>query len=205
MDKMKKKVIGICIAIVIIAAAVLAVYFVINRQAQKKAGEEAVPTTEIEKLIAKDLELAYPETPTEVVKMYWRINCCMYNESSLSDEDTEALLKQLRMLYDDELLESEGNSYEKMLKNLQKDRETYKDNKQKIGTAVIVQKNNTIEVKKVEGKECTSIISASLVTSKGDTTKVYEEFFCRRDSNGKWKILGWKQTTQEAAAAVDVK
>lgn len=204
MDKMKKRVIGVCIAIVIVAAAVLAVYVVLNRQAQEKAGKEAVPTTEIEKLIAKDLELAYPETPTEVVKMYWRINCCIYNESSLSDEDAEVLLKQLRILYDDELLEAEGNSYEKMLKNLQKDRETYQDNKQKIGTAVIVQKNNTTEVKKVDGKECTSIISASLITSKGDTTKVYEEFLCRKDNDGNWKIVGWKQTTQEAAAAVDV-
>ena len=204
MDKMTKKIIGAFIAIIVVAAAILGVYSVMNRQAEKEAKEDVLPTTEVGKILAKDLELSYPETPTEVIKLYWRINCCMYNEKKLSDENIEALLKQLRLLYDEELLATESNSYEAMLENFKTDRKKYKDSQQTISSAYIVQKNDTIVVKKVDNRDCTSIISSIMLTAKGDTTKTFEEFFCRKDSNGKWKILGWQQTTAGAAAEVGV-
>ena len=47
----------------------------------------------------------------------------MYNDG-VSDGDFEKLLKQLRLLYDDELLAEKENSFEAMLKNFKKDRET---------------------------------------------------------------------------------
>lgn len=201
---MTKKIIGAFVAIILVAAAVLGVYSAMNRQAQKEAEEDVLPTTEIGKILAKDLELSYPETPTEVVKLYWRINCCMYNEKKLSDENVESLLKQLRLLYDEELLATENNSYEAMLENFKADREKYQESKQTISTAYIVQKNETVVVKKVDNRECTSIISSTMLTAKGDTTKTFEEFFCRKDSDGKWKILGWQQTTAGAASEVGV-
>lgn len=204
MNKMNKKIIGAFTIIIVLAVVVLGIYFVLNRQAEKEAGEDVLPTTEVGKLLDKDLELSYPETPTEVIKLYWRINCCLYNNRKLSDENVEGLLKQLRMLYDEELLAAESNSYENMLENLKTDRKKYKDSDQTISSAYCVQKNDSIVVKKVDNRECTSIISSTLLKEKGDTVKTFEEFFCRKDSDGKWKILGWQQTTAGAAAEVGV-
>lgn len=203
MDKMTKKIIGAFAAIILVAAAILAIYFLVNRQAEMDAQGDELPKTEVGKLLAKDLELKYPGTPTEVVKLYWRMNRCMYNED-VEDEDLEALLKQLRLLYDEELLAEEKNSYENMLKAFQKDKENYEEKKQTI-SACVVQENNTVEVKKLDGKECATIISSTLLNAKGDSVKSFEQFICRKDSKGKWRILGWKQTSAKEAAKVGVK
>lgn len=202
MDKMTKKIIGAFVAIIVVAAAVVGIYFAMNRQAEKKAQEEVLPTTEVGKLLAKDLDLKYPETPTEVVKFYWRLNRCMYNES-VSDSDFEKLLKQLRKLYDDEFLAQKDNSYETMLENFKKDKEKADDNDQLI-SAYVAQENDTVEVKDLDGKECAMIITSTLIKVDGKMTKTYEKFMCRKDSEGKWKILGWQQTTADEAAGVGV-
>lgn len=203
MNKTTKKIIGAFTVILVVAAAVLAVYFFMNREAARKAEEGALPTTEIGKLLAKDLELKYPETPTEVIKLYWRINRCLYNDD-LSDKDFEALFKQLRLLYDEEFLANEKNSYEKMMKNLKKEKEGYGDKKKTISVSV-VQKNDTLKTVELDGKECVTVISSTLLTDKGDTTKTFEQFICRRDNSKKWKILGWQLTTQKEAEKVGVK
>ena len=56
----------------------------------------------------------------------------------------------------------------------------------------------------LDGKEYTTVISYILIKAKGNTGKVYENFMCRKDKDGKWKILGWEQSTADAAAAVGV-
>lgn len=203
MDKMTKKIIGAFIAIIVVAAAIIGVYFAMNQQAEKKAEEDVLPTTEVGKILSKDLDLKYPETPTEVVKFYWRINRCMYNES-LSDSDFEKLLKQLRKLYDEELLAKEENSYEMMLKNFKADKEKTQDEKQSISSASVVQENDTVEVKELDGRECAMVITSTLIKVDGEMTKTFEKFMCRRDSEGKWKILGWQQTTADEASEVGV-
>ncbi|MCI8770373.1 MAG: hypothetical protein HFH73_04365 [Lachnospiraceae bacterium] len=204
-SKMTKKIIGAFTAIILVAAVVLAVYFAMNKQAQKEAEENVLPTTEVGKILAKDLELKYPETPTEVLKLYWRINKCMYNDG-VSDGDFEKLLKQLRLLYDDELLAEKENSFEAMLKNFKKDRESYQDSSRKISSAYNVQENKTISVKKLDGKDYATVITSILLKAKGEkNTKTYEKFMCRRDANGKWKILGWQQTNADEAAKAGVK
>ena len=199
-NKMTKRIIGAFAAIILVAAVVLAVYFAMNRQVQKDAEESVLPTTEVGKILAKDLELKYPETPTEVLKLYWRINKCMYNEN-VGDENFEKLLKQLRML-----LAEENNSYEKMLENFKKDRDSYQEKEQKISDAYNVQSNKTVSVKKLDGRDCATVITSTLVKAKGEkSTKTFEKFMCRRDAKGKWKILGWQQTNAEEAAKAGMK
>ena len=204
-NKMTKRIIGAFAAIILVAAVVLAVYFAMNRQVQKDAEESVLPTTEVGKILAKDLELKYPETPTEVLKLYWRINKCMYNEN-VGDENFEKLLKQLRMLYDDELLAEENNSYEKMLENFKKDRDSYQEKEQKISDAYNVQSNKTVSVKKLDGRDCATVITSTKKKKKGEkSTKTFEKFMGRRDAKGKWKILGWQQTNAEEAAKAGMK
>lgn len=105
MDKNRKKLMSAFMIMLVIAALAVAGYYIINKQITQKAQDEVnLPDTEVGKLLAKDLDVAYPETPTEVVKLYWRLNQCMYN-GSMDDKEFEGLLKQLRKLYDQELLD----------------------------------------------------------------------------------------------------
>jgi len=202
MDKMTKKIIGAFTAIVVIAALILGVYFLLNKQAEKKAEDSVLPTTEVGKILAKDLETKYPETPTEVVKLYWRINRCMYNEDT-SEKDVEALLKQLRKLYDDELLQDENNTYEKMLSKFKSDKKKRVDAGQTFVTSV-VQKNNTLEIVKMDGKDSAAVMTSTLIKGKKESSKVYERFICRSSDDGNWKILGWQQVTKAEAEEVDI-
>ncbi|MCD7826785.1 MAG: hypothetical protein LUH14_12650 [Clostridiaceae bacterium] len=200
MDKTKKRTVIAFAAIIVLAVLVLAGYILINRQAEQKAQEEVLPDTEIGKLLAKDLDSKYPGTPTEVVKLYWRMNCCIYNED-LSDEDFDALLTQMRKLYDDELLAETKNSFDTMSENLKKDKEERED---QTFSAYVVQKNSTVEVETLDDRECATVISSILLKAKNETTKVYEKFTCRKDSDGKWKILGWQESDEEEAETVGV-
>lgn len=204
MDKMTKKIIGVFSAIIVLAAIIIGVYFAMGKQAQKEARESVLPSSEIGKLLAKDLDTKYPETPTEVVKLYWRLNCCMYNKSKgMTDEYFEKLLKQQRKLYDEDFLASSANSYDKMLKKFKNDRAKRLDAGQNM-SQYNVQKNDTVEVKKIDGKENATVATSVLIKAKGETTKVYENFMCRKAEDGKWKILGWQQINQATALEAGV-
>lgn len=200
MNKKSKKLVGAFAGILVVAAVILAGYFMLNKQAQKRAEENVLPTTEVGKILAKDLDTKYPETPTEVVKMYWRIVSCLYNKS-MSDKDFDKVLTQNRKLYDDEFLSDDKNSFEKMKKSLKKDIEKRENEN---FSSYIVQKNDTVTAREIDGKEYATIISSVLIKQKGNTGKVYESFMCRKDAEGKWKILGWEQTTPDAAGEAGV-
>lgn len=204
MNKSSKKILGTCSGILIVAAMIVAGYFLLNKQVQKEAQENVLPTTEVGKILAKDLDSKYPSTATEVVKMYWRITSCLYNKAdSMSNKDFDNVLKQCRKLYDQEMLDESKNSFNNMKKKLRKDIDKRKDAKESF-SSYVVQSNDTLTVRKMDEKEYTTVISYILIKAKGNTGKVYENFMCRKDKDGKWKILGWEQSTADAAAAVGV-
>ena len=70
MKKTTKKITGVLVLMVCVAAIVIAGFYFISKQDKEKAEDPLQPTTEVEKLLKKDLESNYPETPAEVVKMY---------------------------------------------------------------------------------------------------------------------------------------
>lgn len=81
--KRKRGLITFLIFAVLVVLGVLAVYY---RYMKKQQLQDTVhtPTTETEKLVAKDLDVGYPETPKEVIKLFGRINQCIYNKSYLT-------------------------------------------------------------------------------------------------------------------------
>ena len=90
MDKMTKKILTVFVVVVV---AALAIFIGVRAYQQKEAEEKAeasLPKTEVGKLLAKDLDLEYPGTPTEVVKLFWRINKCLYN-TNMKEKDQKAL------------------------------------------------------------------------------------------------------------------
>ena len=136
MDKMTKK---ILIVFVILVAAAVLIFAGVRIYQQKEAeekGQSALPKTEVGKLLAKDLELEYPGTPTEVVKLFWRLNKCMYN-TNMKEKDRKALYEQQRTLYDEELLQQKGNSEKDMYEALKKDIQKFDDNKNFISSYIV--------------------------------------------------------------------
>ena len=79
----------------------MAVYYQYMKRQQLKSTTQT-PTTEVQKLIDKDLDQGYPETPVEVMKLWGRYNQCLYN-SNMTDEQREELVKKLRYMYSEEL------------------------------------------------------------------------------------------------------
>lgn len=202
MDKNRKKVMNAFMIMLVIAVLAVVGYYIINKQIVHKAQNEVnLPNTEVGKLLAKDLDVTYPKTPTEVVKLYWRLNQCMYNDK-MSDDDFKGLLKQLRKLYDQEFLDKSENSWEKMLSNFKADKEAYEDNKQMI-SSYIVQDNSSVEYGKQNGKDCAVLFTDTLVKKGSERVKLYEKFMCRRDDSQEWKILGWSNAAEEGKKYFD--
>ena len=127
---MKKKR-GLLTFVVIVSLVVLGALAVYYQYMKRRQMQETVhtPTTETEKLVAKDLEMGYPETPKEVIKLFGRMNQCIYNKK-LSDDDFSSLVGQLRTLYCDDL--KELNSQEKMESDIEEEKETYQSQNRKI-------------------------------------------------------------------------
>jgi len=191
MDKMTRKIIIAFVIMIIAAIGILGGYYMLSQQDSSSAKEVQTPKTEVGKLKAKDLDTAYPSTPSEVVKLYWRINKCMYNDR-MGNQDFKKLLKQLRKLYDEELLSLNGNSWDKMLVNFQTDRETYKKQK-KVISIYSVDANQSVKYGTVKGKRCATLDTSTMETVGEKHTRTYEKFVCRQDSSNHWKIVGWKQ------------
>lgn len=192
MNKTKKKVAGAFVLMVCLAAVIIGVFYAVTKDSESNSQLASEPTTEVGKLLEKDLDTKYPETPSEVVKLYWRFNKCMYNGEGVSDENFEELLKQLRKLYDDEFLADEKNSWDSMLESFKNDAADYQKRSQKI-SLYTVEPNSSTVYNKIDGEEYATVITNTMLKQKADRKKVYEKFMCRRDSDNNWKILGWEQ------------
>lgn len=195
MNKKTRKIIYSFTVMVCVAAVLIGVYYMVIQGKLGSGAKEGKSSKEVEKLLAKDLDTKYPETPTEVVKLYWRYNKCMYN-NSISDKDLQGLLKQLRKLYDDEFLDAEENSLDKMSDRLKSEKKKYSEANKAISN-YIVQPNSTVEYGTIDKRESATVISGTLTKAKSKREQTYEKFLCRRDDSGNWKILGWSLTTDQ--------
>ena len=197
MKKSTRKIMIAFFVMIVVAALVLFGYYMLSSSGEEKGAEAELPATEVEKILAKDLELKYPETPSEVVKLYWRINKCMYNQTKgMSDEDFEALLKQLRMLYDEEFLSVEENSWDNMLMKFEADKTVFVEKKRMISSYVI-QEDKDVTYNTIDGQECATLYADVIEMEGEENARSRGEFICRKDTSGKWKILGWKQVANK--------
>ena len=194
MNKSTKKILFASLGLLCAAAAIVIVYYMITQGKIGSPRADKSPS-ELQQLLEKDLETKYPGTPTEVVKLYWRYNKYVYN-NSVEDKDFEGLLKQMRMLYDEEMLAVEENSFETMLANLKKDTQAYQKDGQVISTCS-VQQNSTVQYNTIDGKECATVITGTGLKKKNERKQTYEKFLCRKNNKGEWHIVGWQQTTDK--------
>lgn len=169
---------------VLVGVLVISGYWFLRNQEKGKEPK----LTEVNRLIEKDLEVNYPSTPNKVLKMYSRIVKCFYNEE-LKEEEQDALTDQIMYLYDDQLLEK--NPKDKYLERFQGDALDFKASK-KTMMDPIIQKNSQISYYTKDGKEYATVLVSFMIKEKVDYSKVYEQFVLRKDSEDRWKMLGWK-------------
>lgn len=180
--KSKGSLYAFILVVLLVVLGALAIYYKFMKRQQMQETIQT-PTTEIEKLIAKDLEMGYPETPKEVMKLFGRINQCLYNKS-MSSKDFSAMVGKLRALYCKEL--KEKNEQGKMEETIREEKNTYSSQKRKIINYTI-EEENTYQYKEVEGKELVHLDFSYFIRAKNEYSTVnWYAILVKED--GKWKI-----------------
>lgn len=187
---MKKKS-GVILLIVIAVLIVGAFTFVAFRT--PKTVEDVTDVTEKDELMNRNIDVNYPATPREVMKLYNRYLLCLYGVEGgeLSSEELNALGKKMRGMYDEELLEE--NPEETNLTSLSQELAAFRSSGK-----VMIQANicgsNEVEFIEVKGSQG-ALLQASYFIKKGkeEFSRTYQQFLLRKDESGKWKILGFEK------------
>ncbi len=178
----------------VFAAVIIYAYFYINNVTKPLIPDTIRKKTEAEILIEKDLELAYPATPTEVLRLHLRITKSLYNDK-LTKEEINDLVNQERMLYDEELLEK--NPVESQIRIINEEIDKFHEVDKELTNYLIENKedfNYWIE----EDVEYASIVASISFAESKEIIKVFEQFTLRRDENGQWRILGWELSDKDS-------
>lgn len=187
---MKKYGKTIIVIAVLVALGLVYYYYLANKDTGKDATDIAADTSEVSVLISKDIMANYPESPKDVVNLYARITKAYY-DTSLTDEQIEALGKQARLMFDDELknTQTDADFYEK----LKEDIGNYNSTKTRISSYVI---QSAVKTKYSTFKD-RQYASIALVYYLRQGDKLIDsptKFTLRKDDDGHWKILFWELT-----------
>jgi hypothetical protein len=185
---MKKYGRTIIVIAVLVALGLGYYYYLANKDTGKDATDIAADTSEVSVLISKDIMANYPESPKDVVNLYARITKAYY-DTSLTDEQIEALGKQARLMFDDELknTQTDADFYEK----LKEDIGNYNSTKTRISSYVIQSATKT-KYSTFKGRQYASIALVYYLRQGDKLIDSPTKFTLRKDDDGHWKILFWE-------------
>lgn len=187
---MKKYGRTIIVIAVLVALGLGYYYYLANKDTGKDATDIAADTSEVSVLISKDIMANYPESPKDVVNLYARITKAYY-DASLTDEQIEALGKQARLMFDDELknTQTDADFYEK----LKEDIGNYNSTKTRISSYVIQSAAKT-KYSTFKDRQYASIALVYYLRQGDKLIDSPTKFTLRKDDDGHWKILFWELT-----------
>ena len=187
---MKKYGRTIIVIAVLVALGLGYYYYLANKDTGKDATDIAADTSEVSVLISKDIMANYPESPKDVVNLYARITKAYY-DTSLTDEQIEALGKQARLMFDDELknTQTDADFYEK----LKEDIGNYNSTKTRISSYVIQSATKT-KYSTFKGRQYASNALVYYLRQGDKLIDSPTKFTLRKDDDGHWKILFWELT-----------
>ena len=148
--------------------------------------------SEAERLINKDLEVGYPDTPTEVLKLFGRMNQCIYN-NNMSDKQFDELVNQMRLLYSNSLLSQ--NPFEEQRDNLKDEIQEFRKQKRRIANYT-VDKGSSVKYKTIQNQDCAYVQMAYFMKENGNYTKSFQEYILVKE-NEKWKILSFQKNVSK--------
>lgn len=192
---MKKKRGGVIV--LLLMAVVLIGAFAAVAFRPPKTVEEATELTEKDELMNKNIAANYPATPREVMKLYNRYILCLYGADGeeLTDEQVRGLGRKMRELYDEELLTANPEET-RLLKLVQELAAFRADGKTMIQTNICG--SNEVEFIDVNGASGARLEASYFVKdSSKEFSRTYQQFLLRKDSSGKWKILGFQKSDGE--------
>ena len=187
---MKKYGRTIIVIAVLVALGLGYYYYLANKDTGKDATDIAADTSEVSVLISKDIMANYPESPKDVVNLYARITKAYY-DTSLTNEQIEALGKQARLMVDDELknTQTDADFYEK----LKEDIGNYNSTKTRISSYVIQSAAKT-KYSTFKDRQYASIALVYYLRQGDKLIDSPTKFTLRKDDDGHWKILFWELT-----------
>ena len=187
---MKKYGRTIIVIAVLVALGLGYYYYLANKDTGKDATDIAADTSEVSVLISKDIMANYPESPKDVVNLYARITKAYY-DTSLTNEQIEALGKQGRLMFDDELknTQTDADFYEK----LKEDIGNYNSTKTRISSYVIQSAAKT-KYSTFKDRQYASIALVYYLRQGDKLIDSPTKFTLRKDDDGHWKILFWELT-----------
>lgn len=187
---MKKYGRTIIVIAVLVALGLGYYYYLANKDTGKDATDIAEDTSEVSVLISKDIMANYPESPKDVVNLYARITKAYY-DTSLTNEQIEALGKQARLMFDDELknTQTDADFYEK----LKEDIGNYNSTKTRISSYVIQSAAKT-KYSTFKDRQYASIALVYYLRQGDKLIDSPTKFTLRKDDDGHWKILFWELT-----------
>jgi hypothetical protein len=193
MGKARKKTATTIGLMTMFAIIVLMFYFYWTHRTDPLEETSVDELSEYEKIMNVDLELYYPETPRETVKLFARIMKALYNDPK--DAEVEPLAMKIRELYDKDFLAN--NPEETYLKNLKSDIASWKDKDRRITNYLLV--NEELEKESVvEGVKYSVNYVSYTIQENGKFTETWKVLL-RQDENKKWKIIGWEFVPAEDA------
>ena len=187
---MKKYGRTIIVIAVLVALGLGYYYYLANKDTGKDATDIAADTSEVSVLISKDIMANYPESPKDVFNLYARITKAYY-DTSLTNEQIEALGKQARLMFDDELknTQTDADFYEK----LKEDIGNYNSTKTRISSYVIQSAAKT-KYSTFKDRQYASIALVYYLRQGDKLIDSPTKFTLRKDDDGHWKILFWELT-----------
>lgn len=168
-------------------------HYLANKDADKDATDIAADTSEVSVLISKDIMANYPESPKDVVDLYARITKAYYDKE-LTDEQIEGLGRQARLMFDDELrnTQTDADFFEK----LKEDISNYRSTKTRISSYVIQSATKT-KYSTFKDRQYASIELVYYIRQGDKLIDSYTKFTLRKDNDGHWKILFWELVESE--------
>ena len=188
-----RKVLRIGIAIICMVSLVVGYYAYLSRRNAATSVQDNVELSEVQAIISKNFTKEYPATPRSVVKWYNRIITAYYSEE-YTQEELEKMADQARVLMDDELLKY--NPRDTYLASLTLEIEDFRNRSRTIVSST-VSDSNEVQYKKVNGYDCAFLSTYYFIREGSSYDRTYEDFCLRKDSNGNWKILTWRLSTED--------
>lgn len=187
----KSGAVKIVIISIIFVGLILGYYIYLSNKQPKV--EENVTVSAVQEILLKDISIAYPPSPKEVVKYYCEITKCFYNEE-YTDEELVQLAKKIQEVYDDELIANQ--TWDNYYQSLKGEIATMKNN----GTVISSYATSSaadVEYYSVDGFDFAKLYCVFNLRQGTQMVSTNEVFLLRKDTQGHWKIYGWKLADDE--------
>lgn len=185
------------VIIVVVMVALIGGYYYYLSHRDTKTADDDVNITQLDEVILKQLDNAYPPTPREVIKFYNRIIECAYSDQ-YDDAQFNQLVDQARKLMDAELLEA--NPLDNYKGQLQAEIASYKKSKKKIIKTGVCAADEVI-FREIDKKKCAYVEATYfLKEGGGDFSRTYQRYLLRKDQDDNWKILAFYLTDGEESS-----